>query len=646
MKASNSIDRAYKYVVFCTLISLTCSLHAQCNKIDSLLLALENANQDSTKVNTLANLCWEYRLCGDLAKSKAYGEKGISLGEESEYIEGQVLCYNNVGVLFKDKSQFDSALIMFDKGMDLVQILLDSDDSEVIRKGKLYKAKLLGNYGVVYLQLGNFTKALDYYFECLKIFEQLNDRFKIAQTYSNIGDVYKIWNDNSKALEYYNKAVVMQEGDLVNLATTQNMLAVIYRREGNYVLALHYLRSSLHIRDSLGIKQGIALSLSSIGFFYQKLPDSACQSINITPETKYDSALVYHFKSLKIFEEIENKRGAANVLGFIADICLAKNDIENALTYLIQADELAKEIEDIKLQKDVQKSFYRVYKKKGDSEKALQHFELYFVLHDSIFKSDNRVKIAVTELTYQFDKKQSDLNLEIERQKRNTGIVLYVSIPVGICAILFALLYFQQRNFSNELLNIKDKLDNEAQVLVKRMTNFRLKNQALESAHLTNKEKHQLMTDGISTFSKKLKDRIRLIGRMIKIGDFKEVTKIRSEIKKDFESLNSKIRNEHSFLSMNEGEIEKAETSIGVLLEHLEKLMEREPTMHHRMRIRLFTLTTFYIIALLVCILFTISYGWDAMSPWIALCTAIVGLIQILISIPFKGRVISIKKIN
>ncbi|MEJ0029353.1 MAG: tetratricopeptide repeat protein [Bacteroidota bacterium] len=55
--------------------------------------------------------------------------------------------------------------------------------------------------------MSDFTKALEYYFQARKIYEEAGDKSKIAMMYTNIGIVMKERMDFAEAAAYYRNAL-------------------------------------------------------------------------------------------------------------------------------------------------------------------------------------------------------------------------------------------------------------------------------------------------------------------------------------------------------------------------------------------------------------------------------------------------------
>ena len=64
----------------------------------------------------------------------------------------------------------------------------------------------LNNIGYLTQQQGNISKALEYFFKCLEIQEEIKDKTGIARSFNNIGSIYDNMGDISRALEYYHSS--------------------------------------------------------------------------------------------------------------------------------------------------------------------------------------------------------------------------------------------------------------------------------------------------------------------------------------------------------------------------------------------------------------------------------------------------------
>ena len=154
------------------------------------------------------------------------------------------------------------------------------------------------NIGLVYDEKGDYDKALEYYFKALTIREKVlgTEHPDTATSYNNIGWVYYAQGDYRKALEYYQNALATREKALgtkhPETATSYNNIAGVCFAQGDYSKALMYYQKALAIREKvLGTEHpDTATSYNNIGMLYKK-------------RAEYAIALEYYFKALKIREK-------------------------------------------------------------------------------------------------------------------------------------------------------------------------------------------------------------------------------------------------------------------------------------------------------------------------------------------------------
>ncbi|MDE5084377.1 MAG: CHAT domain-containing protein, partial [Trichodesmium sp. St18_bin1] len=133
------------------------------------------------------------------------------------------------------------------------------------------EATTLNNIGLVYITIGQAQKALEYYEKALLISEEVGARSQEATTLSNIGLVYITIGQPQKALEYYEKALLISEevGARSQEATTLNNIGGVYHSIGKPQKALEYYEKALLISEEVGDRSQEATNLSNIGVVYR-----------------------------------------------------------------------------------------------------------------------------------------------------------------------------------------------------------------------------------------------------------------------------------------------------------------------------------------------------------------------------------------
>jgi tetratricopeptide (TPR) repeat protein/serine phosphatase RsbU (regulator of sigma subunit) len=156
-----------------------------------------------------------------------------------------------------------------------------------------------------------------------------------------------------------------------SLAGALNNIGYVIQQKGDIPKALEYYHQSLKIQEEIGDKKGIANSLNNIGMIYKGQGN--------TPK-----ALEYLHKSLKIREEIGDKRGIAESLNNIGYVYNSQGDIPKALEYYHKSLAIQEEIGDklgITLSLN---NIGSIYDGQGDIPKALEYFHKSLTIQEEL----------------------------------------------------------------------------------------------------------------------------------------------------------------------------------------------------------------------------------------------------------------------
>ncbi|MBC7862547.1 MAG: tetratricopeptide repeat protein [Bacteroidia bacterium] len=135
-----------------------------------------------------------------------------------------------------------------------------------------------------------------------------------------------------------------------------------YRKKGDYDLGLEFYLKSLKIYEELNDKTQAAKCLGFIGIIYDNMGD-------------YPKALGSYLKSLKIYEELNDKGGIARQSGNIGNIYHDQNNFEYALKYYFKALQMAEELGEKNIISAALSGIGNIYVKQDNYAKALE-FEL------------------------------------------------------------------------------------------------------------------------------------------------------------------------------------------------------------------------------------------------------------------------------
>jgi tetratricopeptide (TPR) repeat protein len=411
------------------LLLLFTSFSVTSQNIDSLKLALKSAKHDTTRCNILISMIevenddniWP-KYNNDLLKLVESKLKLSNLTKSEKYFYQKNLAeaINNIGFLAKQKGDISNAINFYNKSLLVYEEILD-------KKGV---ANSLINIGAIYFNQDEIQKSLMYFEKSLRIQEEIGDKYGIATSLNNIATIYNDYGDPSENLK---------KDDSI---------------KSGIVKALKYFEESLKIFEELGDKSKIANSLNNIGCIYFKYGDpsittSTDQSISIG----INKALDYYNKSLIIHKEIGNKVGIAYSLNHIGGIYIKQKNYQKALEFCTKSMQVSKELnypENIAYAAEKLKIIYSAL---GKEKLALENYELYIKMRDSINNIETQKATIKQQTKYEFDKQQAlekekhDAELLIQKEKANADkkkqyiIIFSVSIVLILVGVFSFILY-------------------------------------------------------------------------------------------------------------------------------------------------------------------------------------------------------------
>ena len=141
--------------------------------------------------------------------------------------------------------------------------------------------------------------------------------------------------------------------------------------KSDYTKALDYYQRSLKIQEEIGDKKASASTINNIGIIYKQQGD-------------YPKALEYYQRSLKINEEIGDRKGIAYAIGNIGFVCKIQGNYPKALEYCKKALTISQEIGDKKASASNIHNIGLIYHDQGDFPKALEYYQRSLKMEEEI----------------------------------------------------------------------------------------------------------------------------------------------------------------------------------------------------------------------------------------------------------------------
>jgi two-component system, NarL family, sensor histidine kinase UhpB len=450
--------------------SCLCTI-ALAQQADSIKTLLSKTKTDSIKTRLFST------LADELTKSNAkeaveHAHAGLTLAREIDFDKGIFENAFSLASAFQGQSQFDSAVVYFHQALNIAEKRKDvSGQAEVssslghsfmrksamdssryyLEKG-LALAKSIGhyrieagiynNYGNVFLEESNYQKALDYFVQAARLYENpLHDEKGQCLALSNIGNIeYRLGNyDQALDYAYQSMAIAKRKTFTTSIGYAHKLLGRIYRKQKKYDSALVEYKNGQKLYLQLGDVRSAAEILQNIGNIY-------------FDKEQHRDALINYQQSLTLAKSISVKPLIAFAYSAIgqAYAMLKKND--DALLYLDSAVIAAKAISNSYLRMDTYDAISSVYEAKGDYKKALSVHQQFAQLKDSITQSENRQLAEETQAKYELEKKEAQITLLTKDQElqsleseRHRAIQIGSSVALLLVIIIALLLVNRYR---------------------------------------------------------------------------------------------------------------------------------------------------------------------------------------------------------
>ncbi len=224
-------------ILFLLFFMLPVCLLAQKSTTDSLYQLLSNEKNDADRVDLMCELGYELRVT-DPRTALTISSEALSLAKKIKYADGEARSLGTMAILFRLIGNFPLALEYNIKRLKLAE---QANNPEKL-------AGTLMNIAIVYVNLEDYNKALDYYYKADSVVRQVDSadavKFKIAL---NTGDVYDKLLENDSAFNYFNKSLNIARSIKERYYEGMSMIGLgnNYLKTGQYLLAMANYKSGV-----------------------------------------------------------------------------------------------------------------------------------------------------------------------------------------------------------------------------------------------------------------------------------------------------------------------------------------------------------------------------------------------------------------
>lgn len=414
--------------------------------LDSLRRRIKATNREDT-THVLAMVELAYQFYSSYPDScLRYANKADSLSKKINYPKGRGRALRVVGIYHYIQSDYTRSLEYNEAAINFSKL---ADDQNNV-------ARCLGNMGMSINEQGNHTKALEYYLRALKIQERIGDKHGTVNTNNGIGLIYMENGNNAKALEYFVSSLKLAREIKYKrlIPTLYQNIGAIYLEGKKYQEALPYFHTALKVLDSAIDKRMLVLMYGNLADTYISLKETG-------------KAWPYLDKAYKEAKKVK----IAQMIGFIESIYAkyyyAINDLNAAYKYASESQAHAKKIGNIETWRNASEQKYLSARGLGKYKEALENYDLFVRLSDSLKNEQVNKKIVSMEYELKEEKAQREHErkelqfiAQQERQKLTTAILVGLVFVFAVTAV-----YFLYKTWSNktkrEMARIRERISRD-----------------------------------------------------------------------------------------------------------------------------------------------------------------------------------------
>ncbi len=395
----------FKYPILLLFFILPLLLKAQRNsEIDSLSNILSKTVDTKEKINILNKLCWKNRNSNP-DTAIYYGLKAIFISDSINDIEGKLKALNYNGVAYRNKGVYEKAMNMYFEAVKLAEKHLNYKE--------LTYAYI--NIGNIHLYRLNYQEAKKFFQNALTSTKHVNIPLQRAYIYINLGRVYTELEIFDSAHFFIDKGfkIRLAENDKENIFVALKYRADILFKENKLKEALREYKKVL---DFIQVQNS---DIDLVADIYIKMAEIHLK------KKKYSKTEFYAKKSLTIAREIGVKLRVQEAGYVLADMYYQQQKYKQAFRYYLISTEAK----------------------------------------DSLFSERSNMQISELKTIYETQKKDKENELLREKQARSNDKIkqqrivgIIVICGLGILMILSVNLFRLNRHKkkANEILSEKN----------------------------------------------------------------------------------------------------------------------------------------------------------------------------------------------
>lgn len=297
---------------------------------------------------------------------------------------------------------------------------------DALEQAESSKTKLL--LGKAYVMNGEFQNAESILTPLLEVKNMVP--FQRVELYESLGDAVKGLSNLKEALEFYQEGLQIAQKNQISpkIIDLNSKVADAYASENRLIEAEGFYNNSLNLSKKVAPERVIQENEKVADFYNQEsryedeiqLRKKSLSGLLQLPE----QAVAEENKSLPSPDSITSQR----INYKIANAYIAQDKLDEAIPYLERSIVEADSEDDLVVQKDATRKLSEVYRYKGDFSKALESYQYYVAVVDSLYVRKEQEISRAARFNREIATKQNRISsLEQDRQLSQSKYSLAVT---------------------------------------------------------------------------------------------------------------------------------------------------------------------------------------------------------------------------
>lgn len=260
--------------------------------------------------------------------------------------------------------------------------------------------------------LGSYDSAANGYFQSAAIFEKSTWQLDLAETYNNLGRLFRKTRDLDRSLNYYNLAMAIYQklNDKPGIAKILNESGVVFEYRGDYNEAIRRYEQSLKIDQALKDSVGVSYALNFLAGVY-------------TLKKDFRKAEDYLNQVITLRKQIKDTFGMALAYTDLGVTLSAKGDGMAATGYLLESNRIAAKMAYKELMMNNYNELSAIAVAQGNHKDAYDYLQKRTALRDSIYTLEKTKQIEELNTRYETAVKEQIIQQQFYRLTRQRWLI-------------------------------------------------------------------------------------------------------------------------------------------------------------------------------------------------------------------------------